>query len=95
MIISAQPSVLSEIMQNGLLDGRGFLARLFYINIPSAAMPKSFRSAPIPADIRENYDNLIFHLLNLSENELIILQPCPRSYKSNGRAFAIASKPIS
>ena len=79
MIISAQPSVLSEIMQNGLLDGRGFLARLFYINIPSAAMPKSFRSAPIPADIRENYDNLIFHLLNLSENELIILHLAPEA----------------
>ena len=79
MIISAQPSVLSEIMQNGLLDGRGFLARLFYINIPSAAMPKSFRSAPIPATIREDYDHLIFHLLNLSENELIILHLAPEA----------------
>lgn len=66
MIISAQPGVLSELMQSSLLDGRGFLARLFYINIPSAAMPKSFRSAPIPATIREDYDNLIFHLLDLS-----------------------------
>ena len=79
MIISAQPSVLSEIMQNGLLDGRGFLARLFYINIPSAAMPKSFRSAPIPATIREDYDHLIFHLLNLSENEPITLHLAPEA----------------
>lgn len=79
MIISAQPSVLSEIMQNGLLDGRGFLARLFYINIPSAAMPKSFRSAPIPATIREDYDHLIFHLLDLSENEPITLHLAPEA----------------
>lgn len=73
MIISAQPSVLSEIMQNSLLDGRGFLARLLYINIPSAAMPKSFQSAPIPTAVQEDYHNLIFHLLNLSENEPITL----------------------
>lgn len=79
MIISAQPSVLSEIMQNGLLDGRGFLARLLYINIPSAAMPKSFQSAPIPAAIQEDYDNLIFQLLNLSENEPITLHLAPEA----------------
>lgn len=79
MIISAQPSVLSEIMQNGLLDGRGFLARLLYINIPSAAMPKSFQSAPIPAAIQEDYHNLIFHLLNLSENEPITLHLAPEA----------------
>lgn len=79
MIISAQPGVLSELMQSSLLDGRGFLARLFYINIPSAAMPKSFRSAPIPATIREDYDHLIFHLLNLSENEPITLHLAPEA----------------
>lgn len=79
MIISAQPGVLSELMQSSLLDGRGFLARLFYINIPSAAMPKSFRSAPIPATIREDYDHLIFHLLDLSENEPITLHLAPEA----------------
>lgn len=79
MIISAQPGVLSELMQSSMLDGRGFLARLFYINIPSAAMPKSFRSAPIPATIREDYDHLIFHLLNLSENEPITLHLAPEA----------------
>lgn len=79
MIISAQPGVLSELMQSSLLDGRGFLAWLFYINIPSAAMPKSFRSAPIPATIREDYDHLIFHLLNLSENEPITLHLAPEA----------------
>ncbi len=79
MIISAQPGVLSELMQSSLLDGRGFLARLFYINIPSAAMPKSFRSAPIPATIREDYDNLIFHSLDLSENEPITLHLAPEA----------------
>lgn len=79
MIISAQPGVLRELMQSSLLDGRGFLARLFYINIPSAAMPKSFRSAPIPATIREDYDHLIFHLLNLSENEPITLHLAPEA----------------
>ena len=79
MIISAQPGVLSEIMQNSLLDGRGFLARLLYINIPSAAMPKSFQSAPIPTTVQEDYDNLIFQLLNLSENEPITLHLAPEA----------------
>ena len=51
MILTAQPSVLSEIMQNGLLDGRGFLARFLYVNIPPAAVPRSFQSAPIPQDV--------------------------------------------
>lgn len=79
MIISAQPGVLSEIMQNSLLDGRGFLARLLYINIPSAAMPKSFQSAPIPTAVQEDYHNLIFQLLNLSENEPITLHLAPEA----------------
>ena len=39
MILTAQPSVLNEIMQNGMLDGRGFLARFLYVNIPPAAAP--------------------------------------------------------
>ena len=76
MIISAQPSVLSEIMQNGLLDGRGFLARLFYINISSNVMPKTFRSAPIPAAVQRDYEGLIFHLL---ERETTALHLAPEA----------------
>ena len=79
MILTAQPSVLSEIMQNGLLDGRGFLARFLYVNIPPAAVPRSFQSAPIPQDVQEDYRELIHGLLSLPPETDIVLHLSPEA----------------
>ena len=79
MILTAQPSVLSEIMQNGLLDRRGFLARFLYVNIPLAAASRSFQSAPIPQDMREDYRELIHELLNLPPEADIALHLSPEA----------------
>ena len=79
MIISAQPSVLSEIMQNGMLDGRGFLARLLYINVSGSSMPRSFRSEPISPTVQDDYDDLIFRLLERSEGDSVTLHLTPEA----------------
>ena len=79
MIISAQPSVLSEIMQNGMLDGRGFLARLLYINVSGSSMPRSFRSEPIPPTVQDDYDDLIFRLLERAEGDSVTLHLTPEA----------------
>lgn len=73
MIISAQPSVLNDVMQNGMLDGRGFLARILYVNIPTETELKPFRSAPIPDHVRERYHDLVYGLLARSDEECTIL----------------------
>ena len=73
MIISAQPSVLSEIMKDGMLDGRGFLARLLYINVTGTSVPREFQSAPIPPEIRETYRDLIFELLERPADKPVTL----------------------
>lgn len=77
MIISAQPNVLGDIMQNGMLDGRGFLARLFYVNVSSHASSQSFQSAPIPAEVKKDYHDLIFSLLDIPDDEMITLHLKP------------------
>ena len=79
MIISAQPSVLSEIMRDSMLDGRGFLARLLYINVPGTAAAKSFQSAPIPESVKEEYRNLITDLLNRPADQPVTLGLTPEA----------------
>ena len=73
MIISAQPNVLSEIMKDGILDGRGLLARLLYINVTGTPIPREFQSVPIPPGIRETYRDLIFELLQRPADKPVTL----------------------
>ncbi|MBR3099860.1 MAG: DUF3987 domain-containing protein [Clostridia bacterium] len=81
MIISAQPSVLGEIMRDGMLDGRGFLARLLYINVSGTGIPKAFQSEPIPEGIKEAYRSLITGLLNRPANQPVTLHLSPEAVK--------------
>lgn len=62
-----------------MLDGRGFLARFLYVNIPPAAAPRSFQSAPIPQDVQEDYRELIRGLLNLPPKTDIALRLLPEA----------------
>ena len=77
MIISAQPSVLSEVMRDRMLDGRGFLARLLYINVAVPSVQRSFQSSPIPPEVREEYRNLIYSLLDRPADQPVTLQLTP------------------
>ena len=79
MIISAQPTVLSDIMQNGMLDGRGFLARLFYVNVAGASFSRAFRSSPIPQELKDDYRKLIFSLLDIPSDQMITLHLTPEA----------------
>jgi len=84
MIISAQPNVLSDIMQNGMLDGRGFLARLFYVNVSGHAVSRSFQSAPIPQELKDDYRDLVFSLLDIPDDEMITLHLKPDAVELMG-----------
>ena len=79
MIVSAQPNVLSEIMQNPMLDGRGLLARLMYINIAGAPVPREFLSTPIPPEIRDAYRERIFALLERPADQPVTLRLSPEA----------------
>lgn len=79
MIISAQPTVLSDIMQNGMLDGRGFLARLFYVNVAGASFSRAFRSSPISQELKDDYRKLIFSLLDIPSDQMITLHLTPEA----------------
>lgn len=71
-VLTAQPSVLSEIMDNGLLDGRGMLARFLYVNIPASGA-KVFRSPPVPPEVKEAYRTLICRLMDIPADSCITL----------------------
>ena len=77
MIISAQPTVLSEVMRDRMLDGRGFLARLFYINVTVPSMHRSFQSSPIPPEVKTEYRNLVYSLLDRPADQLVTLRLTP------------------
>lgn len=64
-ILTVQPSVLSNIMENSTLDGRGLLARFMYCTPPSRIGCRSFITPPMPDAVKVAYDNLAYKLMSL------------------------------
>ncbi len=64
-ILTIQPSVLEEIMDNTTMSGRGLLARFLYSFPPSRIGTRTFRSTPIPADVNAAYRKMVFDLMNI------------------------------
>ena len=58
-ILSIQPSVLEEIMDNTTMSGRGLLARFLYASPPSRIGSRVFCTPPILPEIQSAYQNLI------------------------------------
>lgn len=61
LCLMAQPSVLSEIMENKNFSGKGFLARLMYSMPASMIGNRVFRAEPIPASVTRAYEDCILN----------------------------------
>ena len=64
-VLTVQPSVLSEIMGNDTMEGRGLLARFLYCSPPSRIGKRSFLTPPIPAETAASYELLLHQLMEL------------------------------
>ena len=68
-VLTVQPSVLSEIMNNNTMEGRGLLARFLYCTPPSLIGRRSFLTPPVPKSTAASYELLIQHLMELPTGE--------------------------
>lgn len=64
-ILSIQPSVLNEIMENATMTGRGLIAIFLYSSPASRIGTRTFKIPPIPNEVSENYKKLIYRLMEL------------------------------
>ena len=62
-ILTIQPSVLTEIMENTTMTGRGLIARFLYASPPSKIGNRIFRAPPVSAEISKAYRRLAFRLM--------------------------------
>jgi hypothetical protein len=68
-VLTVQPSVLSEIMSNNTMEGRGLLARFLYCSPPSLIGKRSFLTPPVPGATSAAYEQLIQNLMDLPTGE--------------------------
>ena len=64
-ILTIQPSVLTEIMENTTMTWRGLIARFLYSSPPSRIGSRVFRAAAIPEESKEAYRRLIYRLMDI------------------------------
>lgn len=84
-ILAIQPSVLSDIMSNTAMGGRGLLARFLYASPASCVGKRKFSAPPIPYDVWNRYVMMINGFLTeqsvgaklkLSERAVEIISDC-------------------
>jgi len=68
-ILTIQPSVLDEIMENTTMTGRGLIARFLYASPPSQIGKRVYITPSIPPEVAAAYRNLIFSLMALPVGE--------------------------
>lgn len=91
-ILAVQPTVLSEIMENSTMEGRGLLARFLYCSPPSTIGNRTFETPPIPQVVQVSYHALIEHLLDLptplTHEQIPLLTLSSDARQSFSRLFA-------
>ena len=63
ILLTVQPNVLSDVMQNGTFRGRGLTARFLYCMPTSLVGRRRFHTMPIPQEVSSAYERLIKNLL--------------------------------
>ena len=63
ILLTVQPNVLSDVMQNGTFRGRGLTARFLYCMPTSLVGRRRFHTTPIPQEVSSAYERLIKNLL--------------------------------
>ncbi|KJJ71703.1 YfjI family protein [Clostridium sp. FS41] len=67
ILLTVQPSVIEEIMNNKEMSGRGFVARFLYALPVSRIGRRSYRVKPIPEKVKADFDDLICRLLDIPD----------------------------
>ena len=64
-ILTVQPSVLHEIMDNATLAGRGLVAQFLYASPPSRIGARVFCAPPVPLALQQQYREAVFRFMAL------------------------------
>lgn len=83
-ILAVQPSVLSEIMDNTTMTGRGLVARFLFSLPPSKLGHRTFLAPGIPTEVQEKYTSAIAQMLSTE-------RPVPYTLHLSGDAAALIS----
>lgn len=68
ILLSVQPSVLSQLINNATFEGKGLTTRFLYAIPESLIGKRKFNTSPIPSEISRLYDMKIKDVLNEEEN---------------------------
>lgn len=68
-ILSIQPVVLNEIMENSAMTGRGLIARFLYAIPQSKIGKRVFCTRPISEEVQSEYQKMIFQMMDIPETE--------------------------
>ena len=66
---SIQPSILTDIMENPVMNGRGLVARFLFSSPPSSIGHRTFYAPPIPTEATNAYCDLVYRLMNIPMTE--------------------------
>ena len=70
IMISCQPTVLGEVMQDKGMRGKGLLARFNYVFPVSYVGSRTFETEPVPEQLEDNYKGFILKMLYAPEPEI-------------------------
>lgn len=62
---SIQPSVLTDMMENPVMNGQGQVARFLLSSPPSSSGQRTFYAPSIPTEATNAYCNLVYRLMNM------------------------------
>lgn len=68
ILLSVQPSVLSQLISNSTFEGKGLTTRFLYALPESLIGKRKFHTSPIPPEVSRLYDMKIKDILNEEEN---------------------------
>jgi len=68
ILLSVQPSVLSQLISNSTFEGKGLTTRFLYALPESLIGKRKFHTSPIPPEVSRLYDMKIKDVLNEEEN---------------------------
>lgn len=72
ILLTIQPQVANEVLENTEFRGRGFIARFLFSAPNSIISKRAYRTRPIPLSVENEYNNLLQLLLDLPSGNRII-----------------------
>lgn len=72
ILLTIQPQVANEVLENTEFRGRGFVARFLFSAPDSIISKRAYRTKPIPFSVENEYNHLLQFLLDLPSGNRII-----------------------